>query len=178
MFFSKTSLGELTNTLVANSPQLDQPHPILVIKGVRNEKQLKAFFSGELPKDSYGKYSIYFQRNPLYKNIISLTWKKGRNIYGIAMDINDHLVTIAGMVRCRKIFVVHEDDMSKTSHLHFDIGSAVDHFEAELKESLLIQVLKKKLKESGQDPSGAAALVPKLWAGFEEAWDDFILSNE
>lgn len=183
MFFTKTSLGKLIDTMIGTDGLHSQPLPILVIETMRNEKRLKAFFSGQAPKKSYEDVSVYFQINPLDKKSVSLIWRTGKNINAIMIDAREHLTVLAGMVRCQQVYVMHIDNKStenvaKTALIPFDISPAIHQFESDIKEPLLLHVLKILLKKDGRDVSAASGMVAKFWEGAGKSWDDFTAQDQ
>lgn len=148
--------------------------PILIVQGVKNAKRLKAFLSGDAPKDHYQDIQVYFERNPLHSAQIFLVFRKGKQIDSISIDYLEHMLTLVGMVRCRKIFFASPTDSKKVSTITFDISAAVDQFEQKLKDKILEETMQKKLKADGKDPSLASSLAPKFWAAFEQKWEEQI----
>lgn len=174
MFFSTVSIGTLTDTLLGRTPPDNELFPILLIEGFKNEKRVKTFFLGQAPEDHYLDVIVYFKRHAMLKNSLSLVFKKGKHTDSITLDVNHHMMTLAGMARCRKVSVAYGDEDRQISTVKFDVSSAMDYFESDIKESLLIQMLKKTLKNAGKDPSAAPDLAPKLWEAYEEEWNNFV----
>jgi hypothetical protein len=174
MFFSKTAIGEVVSVQIGKTLPDNNPIPVLVIRSISKSKQLKTFFLGEAPADTYKGVTTYFKVNPLVKNTINLVCKKGKYTYGISIDANEHMVALTGMIKCRRVTVVHEDNKMKPGTRSFELDFAANQFEQEIKEPLLIRMLAEKLKQGGKDPAMAASLVPKTWAAFEKEWQKLL----
>lgn len=173
MFFSKTAIGEVVKVSHGHAPELDQAIPVLVVKALRKEKQFVRFFTGREEEDKYQGLQLYFQLIPIKPTQISLNWRKGKYINSIVIDAHMHITALVGMVRSRQITVVLEKDFNDTiKGTPFLVGSAIDQFLTDFKDPLLVNVMRKVLREKGKDVSAAPSLTDNMWSAFDQMWID------